>query len=122
MMSKYYAEVTPTSSLLLISAHILDPVRKLRSFRKWEKGMDLNPDDEGCYMTQYQEACLKYVENKYCAHHRQLSVNQRQGSASNNRFSTTASGSGQSSFDPYDVSSDDDEYLMPKSVAETPPG
>jgi len=33
--------------------------------------------------------------------------------------STTASQSGQSSFDPYDLSSDDEEYLRLKNVAET---
>jgi hypothetical protein len=32
------------------------------------------------------------------------------------------SGSGQSSDDPYDLSSDDDEYLMPRNVAEMTPG
>ena len=68
-LSKYYAEVTPTTGMLLISAHILDPFRKLRSFRKWDKGMDINPEDETSYTTQYQEAFLKYVENEYCAKH-----------------------------------------------------
>jgi len=33
-----------------------------------------------------------------------------------------ASRSGQSSYDPYDLFSDDDEYLMPNNVAETTPG
>jgi len=33
-LSKYFAEVTPTMSMLLISAHILDSFRKLPSFRK----------------------------------------------------------------------------------------
>jgi len=36
-LSQYYAEVTSTMGMLLISAHILDPIRKLRSFRKWDK-------------------------------------------------------------------------------------
>jgi len=36
--------------------------------------------------------------------------------------SAMASGSYQSSFDPYDLSSDDEEYLMPNNVAETTPG
>ena len=36
--------------------------------------------------------------------------------------SATASGSYQSSFDPYDLSSDDEEYLTPNNVAETTPG
>jgi hypothetical protein len=42
-LSKYYAEVTPTTGMLLSSAHILDPFRKLRLFRKWDMGMDINP-------------------------------------------------------------------------------
>ena len=36
--------------------------------------------------------------------------------------STTASGSCQSSCDPYDLSSDDDKYLTPANVAETTAG
>jgi hypothetical protein len=32
-----------------------------------------------------------------------------------------ASGSCQSSFDPYDLSSNDEEYLMPNNVAEMTP-
>jgi hypothetical protein len=36
--------------------------------------------------------------------------------------SGNASGFGQSSFDPYDLSSDNDEYIKPKCVAETTPG
>jgi len=121
-LSKYYSEVTPMTGLLPISAHILDSFRKLRSFRRWDKGMDLNPDDEGSCTTQYQEALLKYVEIKYCAKLRWLSINKPERDAINNPFSTTASGSGQSSFDPYDLSSIDDEYLMPKNVAEMTPG
>jgi hypothetical protein len=33
-LSKYYAELTPTTGMLLIPAHILNPFRILRSFRK----------------------------------------------------------------------------------------
>jgi hypothetical protein len=68
-LSKYYAEVTSTTGMLLISTHIHDPFRKLRSFRKCDKGMDINPEDETSYTTQYQEAFLKSVENEYCAKH-----------------------------------------------------
>jgi len=32
-LSKYYPEVTPTTGMLRISAHIIDPFRMLRSFR-----------------------------------------------------------------------------------------
>jgi len=93
-LSKYYAEVTPTMGMLLISAHILDPFRKLRSFRKWDQGMDINPEDETSYTTQYQEAFLKYVENEYCAKHRRVLVNILETVSTSNLFpSATASGS-----------------------------
>jgi len=49
---KYYPEVTPTTSLLLISAHILDHFWKLQSFREWDRAMNLNPEDETSYTTQ----------------------------------------------------------------------
>jgi len=122
-LSKYYAEVTPTTGMLLISAHILDPFRKLRLFRKWDKGMDIDPEDETSYTTQYQEAFLKYVENEYCAKHWRVPVNKLETVPSSNLVpSATASGSYQSSSDPYDLSSDDEEYLTPNNVAETTPG
>ena len=49
---KYYSELSPTPGMLLIVAHILDPFQKLRSFRKWDKGIDINPVDEISYPTQ----------------------------------------------------------------------
>jgi len=50
-------------------------------------------------------------------------VNQLETVPSNNLLpSSTASGSYQSSFDPYDLSSDDEEYLTPNTVAGTTPG
>jgi len=122
-LSKYYAEVTPTTSMLLIPANILDPFRKLRSFRKWDKGMDINPEQETSYTTQYQEAFLKYVENDYCAKHRRVPVNTLETVTSSNLVpSATASGSYESSFDAYDSSSDDEEYLPLNKVAKTTPG
>jgi hypothetical protein len=122
-ISKYYAEVTPTTGMLLISAQILDPCRKLRSFRKWDKGMDINPEDETLYTIQYQEAFMKYVENEYCAKHRRAPVNKLETVRSSNLVpSATASGSYKSSFDPYDLSSDDEEYLTPNNMPETAPG
>jgi hypothetical protein len=84
--------------------------------------MDFNPDDKGSYAMQYQAVFLKYVENEYCAKHRRLSVNKPERDTSNNSFSTMASGYVHSSFDPYDLSCDDGEYLTPKHVAEMPPG
>jgi len=68
-LSKYYAVVTLTTGKRLISAHILDPFRKLRLFRKWDKEIDINPEDETSYTIQYKEAFLKYVENEYHAKH-----------------------------------------------------
>jgi len=50
------------------------------------------------------------VENEYCTKQRELSVIKPECVASNNPFSTTASESGQLSFEPYDLPSDDDEY------------
>jgi hypothetical protein len=106
--------------MLMISAHILEPFRRLRSFRKWDKGMDINPEDETSYTTQYQEAFLKDVENEYCAKLRHVPVNKLDTVPSCNLVpSATASGSYQSSFDPYDLSSDDEEYLKPNNVAGT---
>jgi hypothetical protein len=121
-LSKYYTEVTPTTGMLLITAHIFDPFRKLRSFRTWDKGMDINPEDETSNTTQYLEAFLKYVENEYCTKHRRLPVIKSDNTLNNNLSSCEiASRSGQSSYDPYDLSSDDDEYLMPTNVAKTSP-
>ena len=61
---QYYAEVTPTMGMLLISAHIFDPFQKLRFCWKWDKGMDINPEDETSYTTQYPEALLIFVYNE----------------------------------------------------------
>jgi len=55
-LSKHYAEVNPTTNILLLSARILDRFQKLRSFRKWDNGMDIDPQDTTSYTTQYQEA------------------------------------------------------------------
>ena len=85
--------------------------------------MDINPEDEISYTTQYQEAFLNYVENEYCAKHRHVPVNKLQTILSSNLVpSATASGSYQSSFDPYDLSSDDEEHLTPNNVTGTTPG
>jgi hypothetical protein len=108
--------------MLLIMAHILDAFQKLRLFRKWNKGMDINPVDETSYTIQYQEAFLKFVENEYCAKHRRVLVNILKTVQSRNLVpSAMAAGSYQSSFDPYDLSSNDEEYLTPNNAAETKP-
>jgi len=56
--SRYYAEMTPTTGMLLISAHI--------------------------YTTKYQEAFLKCVENQYTAKHRHVPVNKLETVPSSN--------------------------------------
>jgi len=68
-LSKFYAQVTPPTGMLLICARILDPFQKLRSFTMWDRGMHINAEDETSYTTPYQEAFLKYVENEYSAKH-----------------------------------------------------
>jgi len=85
--------------------------------------MDINPEDVTSYTTQYQEAFLTYVENEYCAKHQCGLVNEHESLPRSNLIpSETVLGSCQSSFDPYDLSSDDEEYLTPNNVAETTPG
>jgi len=42
--------------MLLISAHILDPLRIERLFMKWDTGMDINAEDETSHIIQYQDA------------------------------------------------------------------
>jgi len=84
--------------------------------------MDIIPEDQTSYNTRYKEAFLKHVDNEYSAKHRQMSVIIPDNVPGSSIFpSAKASGSGQSSFDPYDLSSDDDEYITPKRVAEMTP-
>ena len=74
-LSKYRAEVTPMIGMHLISAQILDPFRMLRSFWKWDKGMDMNPEDKTSYTTHFKDACLKYVKNEVCGKYQREWVN-----------------------------------------------
>jgi hypothetical protein len=72
--------------------------------------MDINPEDETFYSTQYPEAFLKYVENEYCVKHRCVPVIILETVWSSYLLpSATASRSYQSSFDQYDWSSNDEE-------------
>jgi len=122
-LSIYYAEVTPMTGMLLISAHILDRFRKLWLFRKRDKGIGLNPEDETSYTTQCQEAILKYMENQFGAKHQRVPVKKHESFQHSNLIhSATALPSCQSSLDPYDLSGDDEEYLVPNNVAERTPG
>ena len=82
--------------------------------------MDINPEDETSYTTQYQEAFLKYVANEYCAKHRQVLVNKLETVPRCILVpSATPSVSYQSWFELYDLSGDDEEYLMFNNVVET---
>jgi hypothetical protein len=85
--------------------------------------MDINPEDETSYTTQYQEAFRNYVENEYCIKHRRLPVTKLETIPDNNLSSSAmASRSGQCSYDPYDSSRDNEENLMLNNVAETTTG
>ena len=122
-LSKYHTEVSPTTSRHLISAHILDPFRKLRLLKKCDKGSDINPEDETSYNIQKQEVFLKYVEDENCSKHQRLPVTKPDSVPNHNLLSfRMVSRSGQSSYDHYDLSSNDEEYLMHKNVYETTPG
>jgi hypothetical protein len=63
------------------------------------------------------------VENEHCTKDRGVLVNKHETVPSSNLVpSATASQSYESSFDSYDLSSDDDEYLTPNNVAKITPG
>jgi hypothetical protein len=88
----------------------------------WGKGIDINPDDDTSYTTIYQDALLNYVENEYSTIHNRFPVSKPEHVPNNNLvFSAVASSSDHSSYDPSDLSSNDEEYLMPRDVAETTP-
>ena len=96
--------------MILVSEHILDSFWILWLFRQWENGWDIHPEDVTFYTTQYQEAFLKNVENEYWAKHQRVLVNEQESVPSNNFVpAVTASGSGQSCFDTYYWSSNDEE-------------
>jgi hypothetical protein len=91
-------------------------------FRKWDKGKDINREDETSYTAQSQEGFRKYVENESSANHRRVLANKVETVLSSNLVpSATVSGFYQSSFDRYDLSSDDEEYLTSNNVTETTP-
>jgi len=98
------------TGMMLISANILDPFQTLQSFSKWDKGMVINREHETSYTTQYQEAFLMNVENKYCAKHCRLPVTE-----SNNKtinivsFYAMASRFGKASDVSSDLSSDNED-------------
>jgi len=84
--------------------------------------MDINSEDETSYSTLYLQAFLNYVENEYCAKHRQMYLIRHDHVLGSNLFpSPKASGFRQSSLDPYYLSHYDEKYLTHKWVAETTP-
>ena len=88
-LSTYYAEVTPVTSRMFISPDIIDRFRMLQSFMKWDKAMDINPEDETSYTTQYLDAILKCVGNEYCAKHQQMSVMKSENAPQGTNFSSS---------------------------------
>jgi len=80
----YYAELTPMMGKHLFLAHITDLFYQLVSFGKWDKGIDINPEEETSFISQYQVVFLKYVDNEYCSKHRLLPVIQPESIQSNN--------------------------------------
>ena len=55
----YYAEMTPMTYMVSISAHIRNSFWKLRLFRKSDNIMDINPEDETSYTSKHQQVFLK---------------------------------------------------------------
>jgi len=85
--------------------------------------MDMNSEDDTLYTAHYQKAIRRCMENEHCANQRCAPVLKPESVPSNNHFpSAMASGSGHSSFDPCDLSTGDEDYLIPNNVAKTTPG
>ena len=109
--------------MLFISADIFDSIWKVQLFRKQDTAMNISPDNKTSYTTEYEAAFLKYLQNEYCAKHRHVPVNTLEYIPSSTLIPfATASGSCQSSIDPYKLSSNDEQYLTPNNVAKTTPG
>jgi len=84
--------------------------------------MDIILQDESFYITQPREVLLKYVWNGYCAKRLCLPVIKHERVLNNTISSSVmASISGQCSYDPYDLSSFNEEYLMLENVAKMTP-
>lgn len=64
-LRKYYSKVTPDTGLILILATILDPFRKLQTFKAWDKEVGLIGDEAESYKSQYSNAFLAYWESNY---------------------------------------------------------
>jgi hypothetical protein len=66
--------MTSTTSLLLISAQSGTAIWKWQSSGNWVKGIEINPELETSYSTQYLMASLQYVENKYTVKHQGVHI------------------------------------------------
>jgi hypothetical protein len=63
------------------------------------------------------------VEHEYCGKLKLLPVTKSENTLNDNLSSSAmASRSGHSSYDPYGLSSDEEEYLVANNMAETTPG
>jgi hypothetical protein len=109
--------------MILIATHILDPLRKLRSFSKWDKAMDVNPEDTGSFTGKYTHRFLKYVEHEYCSKDPILPNFILETTNDNDPFSTSpVSGPGHLFYNPNVLSTDDAEYMTPANLIESTPG
>ena len=70
--------------MIPISAHNLNPVEKLPKFPMSDKEMDIIPEHQSCYTTQYKEAFLKDMENEYCARDQLVPVDKPENISSSN--------------------------------------
>jgi len=117
-LSNYCAEVTLTTGILLNSEFSIEPCERFCSFRKWEKGLNINPQDMTSHTAKYHKALEQNVANKYCAKHRRISGIQHEKIPGTNSFPCMKNSQFvQSSFNEYDMSCEDEEYTTPKWMA-----
>lgn len=122
MQSEYYMEVTRTTCILHISARILNPFHKSRSFRIWVKGVNVHPEDVTSHTTQYHDLLWKDVDNKYFEKYTHLRFIEPESVPSINLFpSAMVSTSWQSWLHPYHWSCDGKEYSIREDVLQTMP-
>jgi hypothetical protein len=106
--------------MFLIAVHILLALQKFQSFRKWHKVMDANFEDEGSITNQYKDTFLKYVKHNYCLNNHKMPNIKIEMPNHKDLFSTSpVPGPGHSFNHPYDMPSDDAEYITPASVVES---
>jgi hypothetical protein len=85
--------------------------------------MDVILEDEGSFTAQYKDTFLKYMKHEYSSKDRITPNFNLQTPNHNDPFSTLpVSGPGHSFYDPYDLSSEDAEYITPANIVESTPG